>query len=112
MAKHPPKPKYFQYARKMIFLGIVFVPLAPYLLALAIAYSFFISLLTQSRGDAMQQVLLDKKYAQAEWFGATRAAGHYVSDVFLGFRGEPHLVIARTGIGDTPPSPAASVLIS
>ena len=38
--------------------------------------------------------LLDRRYAQTEWFAAVRARGSIVSDVFLGFRQVPHSVVA------------------
>jgi len=38
--------------------------------------------------------LLDKNYAKAPWFQAVLQQGSHISDVFLGFRKEPHLVIA------------------
>ena len=41
--------------------------------------------------------LLDKNYSQALWFGAVMEKGLYISDMFRGFRGVPHFVIAVTG---------------
>jgi len=38
--------------------------------------------------------LLDKNYREADWFKEVMRTGAYVSDVFLGFRGVPHCVIA------------------
>jgi two-component system NtrC family sensor kinase len=38
--------------------------------------------------------LEDRSYAEAGWFLATKVRGVYVSDVFLGFRGVPHFVVA------------------
>jgi len=170
MEKGIKQPKYFQYAQKMIFLGIVFIPLVPYLMALSIAYIFFINSLTESSHNTMQRIvqnqarlidrylderksdlafilknfsaeeladpatlkrlfddlqkdtgayvdlglidangrhlayhgphkLMDKIYSDAEWFLATRKQGEYVSDVFLGFRGVPHFVVAMAGNG-------------
>ena len=55
-----------------------------------------------SRGSHLAYVgpyssrLLDKNYAQAEWFRETMRSGRYVSDVFTGYRGEPHFVVAVT----------------
>jgi len=159
------RPKHFQYAKRMIFLGIVFVPLVPYLMALAIAYSFFINSLATSSHSTMQRIvqnqatlieqylsarkadlsfilqnftveelakpgvlkqmftslqgdgstfvdlglidvngrhlayygphkLMDKNYSKADWYLETRKYGDFVSDVFLGFRGVPHFVVA------------------
>lgn len=159
------KSNRFQYAKRMIFLGIVFVPLVPYLLALAIAYTFFINSLTSSSHNTMERIvqhqarlieqylnerksdlsfilknfsmqeivapgaieklfttlqrdgsafidlglidsqgrhlayfgphqLLDKNYANEQWFIETKKHGEFVSDVFLGFRGVPHFVVA------------------
>lgn len=167
------RPKYFQYARKMIFFGIVFVPLIPYLMALAIAYILFFNSLSGKSHNAMRRIvqyqaqyidhyleerrndlafilrsfsaeelskpetlkkllhemqeetgafvdlglidasgrhvaysgphqLQDKNYAEAAWFLATREHGQYVSDVFLGFRGLPHFVVAQSSGGDNP----------
>ncbi len=173
MGKDKKRPRYFQYARRMIFLGIVFVPLVPYLMALAIAYTFFINSLTNSSHNTMKRIvqnqarfierylderrsdlalmlqtfsteelsnpeilkklfdrlqqetgafvdlglidgtgkhvaycgphkLMDKNYADAEWFLATKKYGQYVSDVFLGFRGVPHFVVAKASVGTDP----------
>ena len=38
--------------------------------------------------------LADRDYREAEWFHETMTAGSHVSDVFLGFRGVPHVIIA------------------
>ncbi|MCB2185248.1 MAG: two-component sensor histidine kinase [Deltaproteobacteria bacterium] len=38
--------------------------------------------------------LQHKDYAKAQWFQETMLRGVYVSDVFLGFRGVPHFVVA------------------
>lgn len=38
--------------------------------------------------------LLGYNYREAEWFKQTLAEGHYLSDVFLGFRKTPHSIIA------------------
>jgi two-component system NtrC family sensor kinase len=38
--------------------------------------------------------LKDRNYADAEWFRSVLENGSYVSDVFLGYRGVPHSVIA------------------
>lgn len=157
----------------MIFLGIVFVPLVPYLIALVITYTFFINSLTTGSHNAMERIvqyqarfidsylnerrnniafilqtfsieelsdpnslkkvfeqlqqengafvdlglinadgkhvayvgphkLLDKNYAQEEWYLSTRQYGEYISDVFLGFRGVPHFIIARASAGSNP----------
>jgi two-component system NtrC family sensor kinase len=167
------RPKYFQYARKMIFLGIVFVPLVPYLMALVVAYVLFINSVSGSSHNTMRRIvhyqtqfierylaerrsdlafilqtypveelshpdtlkklltemhnetgafvdlglidatgrhlaysgphqLLDKNYSESEWFRATREHGEYVSDVFLGFRGVPHFVVAKSSGGKDP----------
>ena len=167
------RPKYFQYARKMVFLGIVFVPLVPYLMALIIAYILFFNSLSDKSHSAMRRIvqyqaqfidryleerrndlafilqsfsrdelsdpeilkkllqemqreagafvdlglidasgqhlaysgphkLLDKNYAESEWFLATRKHGEYVSDVFLGFRGLPHFVVTKASGGENP----------
>ncbi|MBF0327768.1 MAG: hypothetical protein HQL10_01260 [Nitrospirae bacterium] len=40
--------------------------------------------------------LADKNYAAAEWFGEVMQSGRYVSDVFSGYRNEPHFVAAVT----------------
>lgn len=41
--------------------------------------------------------LLDRNYSEAPWFEAVMERGLYVSDMFKGFRGVPHFVIAVTG---------------
>ena len=38
--------------------------------------------------------LSDKNYRNTEWFARVAEEGTYVSDVFLGFRGVPHFIIA------------------
>jgi len=38
--------------------------------------------------------LIDRDYANQDWFKNTLAQGHYISDVFLGFRDIPHMIIA------------------
>jgi two-component system NtrC family sensor kinase len=38
--------------------------------------------------------LLNRNYKEAPWFRAVREKGVYISDVFMGFRKEPHFVIA------------------
>jgi two-component system NtrC family sensor kinase len=38
--------------------------------------------------------LLDRNYAETHWFGEVMRDGVHVSDMFLGFRNEPHFVIA------------------
>lgn len=43
-----------------------------------------------------QQQLTGKNYASAEWFAEAMRTGRYVSDVFSGYRNEPHFVAAVT----------------
>lgn len=38
--------------------------------------------------------LAGKNYADAEWFAATLQNGRYASDVFLGYRNVPHMIVA------------------
>ena len=38
--------------------------------------------------------LLDKNYANEEWFKQVMQRGLYISDMFMGFRQEPHFIIA------------------
>lgn len=38
--------------------------------------------------------LKGKEYSEAEWFKEVNEKGHYISDVFLGFRRIPHFIIA------------------
>ncbi|KMY67641.1 hypothetical protein AAU61_06945 [Desulfocarbo indianensis] len=38
--------------------------------------------------------LEDRNYSEAPWFRHTMLRGTYISDVFLGFRGTPHFVVA------------------
>ncbi len=40
--------------------------------------------------------LKDKNYAEARWFAEVMHSGCYVSDVFTGFRGVPHFIVAVT----------------
>ncbi len=52
------------------------------------------------QGNHLQYVgpydLLDKNYAQTFWFKEVMEKGIYVSEMFMGFRQEPHFVIAVT----------------
>ncbi len=41
--------------------------------------------------------LLGIDYSSQEWFKKTMASGSYISDVFLGFRNVPHMIIAVRG---------------
>ena len=41
--------------------------------------------------------LLDKNYREAHWFRMVMEQGIYISDMFMGFRREPHFVIAVKG---------------
>ena len=40
--------------------------------------------------------LLDRNYAETFWFKAVMEKGIYISDMFMGFRKEPHFIIAVT----------------
>ena len=40
--------------------------------------------------------LIDKNYAEAEWFQEVMISGSHISDVFLGYREVPHLIVAVT----------------
>jgi len=44
--------------------------------------------------------LLDKNYANEEWFRQVMQKGIYISDMFMGFRQEPHFIIAVRRIED------------
>ncbi len=41
--------------------------------------------------------LMDKNYSETFWFKEVREKGLYISDMFLGFRQEPHFIIAVLG---------------
>ncbi len=43
-----------------------------------------------------REKLADKNYVQAEWFAEVMRNNRYVSDVFTGYRGVPHFVVAVT----------------
>ncbi len=45
--------------------------------------------------------LAGKNYRDAAWFLETMRSGRYVSDVFTGYRDEPHFVVAVTDAGRT-----------
>lgn len=45
--------------------------------------------------------LAGKNYRDAAWFTETMRVGRYVSDVFSGYRGEPHFVVAVTDTNRT-----------
>jgi len=40
--------------------------------------------------------LVDKNYADTEWFHEVMLNGSYISDIFTGYRGVPHLIVAVT----------------
>ncbi len=40
--------------------------------------------------------LKDKNYAEARWFAEVMQGGKYISDVFTGYRGVPHFIVAVT----------------
>ncbi len=44
--------------------------------------------------------LMDKNYSNAFWFNEVLEKGIYISDMFMGFRNEPHFIIAVTGRQD------------
>jgi len=44
--------------------------------------------------------LIDKNYAGAFWFEKVMRSGLYISDMFMGFRNEPHFIMAVTGAQD------------
>ncbi|WP_372681961.1 ATP-binding protein [Desulfosarcina sp.] len=44
--------------------------------------------------------LMDKNYREALWFNMVMEKGLYISDMFLGFRREPHFIIAVKGRDD------------
>ena len=163
----------FENARAMIFLGIVVVPLVPYLTVLILSAMLFVNSSIRSSQAALRQVvdnqveviqrylderlndlrlvlhayspgqladpeiladifrvlhqqsgafvdlglvdasgnhlaycgpyvLQDKNYAGAEWFQTTRRHGFHVSDVFLGYRDVPHLIVALSTGGEHP----------
>lgn len=160
-------------ARTLIFLGIVLVPLVPYLTVLVLAAVLFVNSSIRSGQEVMRHIvesqveviqrylderlndlqmvlhayspdqlrdpgvlaevfqvlheqskayvdlglldgsgrhlayhgpydLSDKNYATADWLQATKRNGSYLSDVFLGYRGVPHLIVAMSSGGDHP----------
>ncbi len=60
--------------------------------------------LIDSKGNLVSYVgpydLKGRNYSEQEWFANVRANGKYISDVFMGFRKLPHLVIAVQHISD------------
>lgn len=40
--------------------------------------------------------LKDKNYAESRWFAEVMQSGRYISDVFTGYRGVPHFIVAVT----------------
>ncbi len=44
--------------------------------------------------------LMDKNYREAHWFKMVMEKGLYISDMFMGFRREPHFIIAVRGRDD------------
>ena len=63
--------------------------------------------LFDDRGTHLRYVgayaLAGRSYAEEPWFRKTMAEGHYISDVFLGYRNSPHFVVAvrRREAGNT-----------
>ncbi|MBU1183312.1 MAG: two-component sensor histidine kinase, partial [Proteobacteria bacterium] len=65
--------------------------------------SFFTDLgLIDDKGKHLAYIgpydLMDKNYSQAFWFKEVMNKGVYISDMFTGFRNEPHFIIAVTRI--------------
>jgi two-component system NtrC family sensor kinase len=50
----------------------------------------------QSYTGPFAEHLKDKNYAETHWFAEVMHSGRYVSDVFTGFRGVPHFIVAVT----------------
>lgn len=48
-----------------------------------------------------QRELTGKNYSEAAWFIEVMRSGRYISDVFTGYRNEPHFVVAVTDPGKT-----------
>lgn len=48
-----------------------------------------------------QRQLTGKNYSEAAWFIEVMRSGRYISDVFTGYRNEPHFVVAVTDPGKT-----------
>jgi two-component system NtrC family sensor kinase len=48
-----------------------------------------------------QRQLTGKNYSGAAWFAEVMRSGRYVSDVFTGYRNEPHFVVAVTDLNKT-----------
>jgi len=44
--------------------------------------------------------LMDKNYSQTPWFREVMRKNIYISDMFMGFRKEPHFIIAVIGLAD------------
>jgi two-component system NtrC family sensor kinase len=47
--------------------------------------------------------LIGKSYAEADWFKEVLKRGYFMSDIFLGYRGVPHFVIAVTRMENNRP---------
>lgn len=48
-----------------------------------------------------EEQLADRNYAQADWFAEVMRQGRYTSDIFSGFRGVPHFIVAVSNPGRT-----------
>jgi signal transduction histidine kinase len=74
--------------------------LAGVLTSLKDSFGGFVDLgIIDARGHQVAYVgpydLLGRDYSDQAWFDNTMTQGAYISSVFLGFRGEPHLIVAR-----------------
>ncbi|WP_419788389.1 sensor histidine kinase [Pseudodesulfovibrio sp.] len=74
--------------------------LAGLLVSLKKSFGGFVDLgVIDNRGKQIAYVgphdLLGRDYSDQVWFKNTLTRGTYVSNVYLGFRGEPHLIVAR-----------------
>ena len=74
--------------------------LAGVLTSLKDSFGGFVDLgIIDARGHQIAYVgpydLLGRDYSDQAWFDNTMTQGSYISSVFLGFRGEPHLIVAR-----------------
>lgn len=74
--------------------------LAAVLASLKVSFGGFVDLgIIDNRGHQIAYIgpydLLGRDYSDQAWFENTMTQGAYISNVFLGFRGEPHLIVAR-----------------
>lgn len=82
LPRSTPYPERFEYARRMIFLGIVFVPFFTFALALAVSYVVFVDTFGSSAHDSLKRVVAERARNIETYVGERRGDLGFVLDSF------------------------------